>query len=119
MEFFKHTNRNFSYKFEGKPNQNDLYSEKLEKLFNINNLKIEQISDIQKNIAASAQKVFEIKLIEICNEIKDMNISKNLVYAGGCALNSLANKKIYDSKIFENIFIPYAPGDGGGQLDLL
>ena len=116
LEFFKHTNRNFSYKFEGKPNQNDLYSEKLENLFNINNLKIEQISDIQKNIAASAQKVFEIKLIEICNEIKDMNISKNLVYAGGCALNSLANKKIYDSKIFENIFIPYAPGDGGGSI---
>ena len=116
LEFFSHADSNFSYKFEGKPNQNNLYSEKLEKLFKINNLKINQISDVQKNIAASAQKVFERKLLEICNEIKDMNISKNLVYAGGCALNSLANKKIYDSKIFENIFIPYAPGDGGGSI---
>ena len=38
-----------------------------------------------------------------------MNISNNLVYSGGCALNSLANKKIHDSNIFKNIFIPYAP----------
>ena len=41
---------------------------------------------------------------------------KNLVYAGGCALNSLANKKIFDKKYFDNIFIPYAPGDGGGSI---
>ena len=45
-----------------------------------------------------------------------MNISKNLVYAGGCALNSLANKKIFESNLFNNIFIPYAPGDGGGSI---
>ena len=100
LEFFSHADNNFGYKFEGKPNQNNLYSEKLEKLFNINNLKTNKISDMQKNIAASAQKVFERKLLEICNEIKDMNISKNLVYAGGCALNSLANKKIYDFQNF-------------------
>ena len=45
-----------------------------------------------------------------------MDISKNLVYAGGCALNSLANKKIHETNLFENIFIPYSPGDGGGSI---
>ena len=29
---------------------------------------------------------------------KKMNISENLVYAGGCALNSLANKKLKSQK---------------------
>jgi carbamoyltransferase len=116
LDYFNHTNNNFSYKFEGQPNQNDLYNEKLEKLLNIKNLKVDQISDIHKNIAASAQKVFEKKLLEICNEIKEMKISENLVYAGGCALNSLANKKLFDSMLFKNIFIPYAPGDGGGSI---
>ena len=43
-------------------------------------------------------------------------ISENLVYAGGCALNSLANKKIFEKKYFNNVFIPYAPGDGGGSI---
>ena len=116
LDYFNFTSNNYSYKFEGKPNQNDLYNKKLEKLLNIKNLKLDQITDVHKNIAASVQKVFETKLLEICNEIKNMNISKNLVYAGGCALNSLANKKLFDSKLFNNIFIPYAPGDGGGSI---
>ena len=71
-----------------------MYSSDLEKLFSVQNLRIDEINDIHKNIASSAQKVFEKKLIEICDEIKRMNISDNLVYAGGCALNSLANKKL-------------------------
>ncbi len=116
LKYFKHTDKNFSYKFEGQPNQNDLYNFELEKLFNIDKLKIENITDIHKDIAASAQKVFEKKLMEICKDIKNMNISKNLVYAGGCALNSLANKKIHETNLFENIFIPYSPGDGGGSI---
>ena len=61
-------------------------------------------------------KKFLKKLIEICDDIKRMNISKNLVYAGGCALNSLANKKLHELKYFEKIYIPYAPGDGGGAI---
>ena len=116
LKYFNHIDKNFSYKFQGRPNQNDLYSKRLEELFNIKNLNIKEINQVQKNIAASAQKVFENKLLEICNKIKKMSISENLVYAGGCALNSLANKKLRESKIFNNIFIPYAPGDGGGSI---
>ena len=39
LKYFKHTNKNFSYKFEGQPNQNDLYNLELEKLLNIKDLK--------------------------------------------------------------------------------
>ena len=116
LKYFLHMKKDFSYKFEGKPDQNNLYSAELEKLFNIENLDTKEISSIHKNIAASAQRVFENKLLNICEDIKKMNISENLVYAGGCALNSLANKKIYENNFFKEIFIPYAPGDGGGSI---
>lgn len=116
LKYFNHTDKNFSYNFEGQPNQNDLYNLKLEELFDVKNLNSKNINNIHKDIAASAQKVFENKLIEICNDIQKLNISKNLVYAGGCALNSLANKKIKETNIFEKIYIPYSPGDGGGSL---
>lgn len=116
LNYFAHMKKNFSYKFEGKPDQNNLYNENLEKLLNIKNLDSNKITSIHKNIAASAQRVFEKKLLNICEDIKKMNISNNLVYAGGCALNSLANKKIYESNLFKDIFIPYAPGDGGGSI---
>mgnify|MGYP001253486757 CR=1 FL=1 len=116
LKYFNHTDKNYSYKFQGKPEQNNLFSNNLENLFNINNLNVDKISDLQKDLASSAQKIFEHKLFEIIKEIKNLNFSDNLVYAGGCALNSLANKKLHESNLFENIFIPYAPGDGGGSI---
>tara|TARA_B100000959_G_scaffold235059_1_gene253181 strand:+ start:211 stop:1950 length:1740 start_codon:yes stop_codon:yes gene_type:complete len=117
LKYFNHTGKNFSYKFSGKPNQSKILNDKIKELIKIDKLSTnENITEEQKNLAASAQKVFEQKLILIIEKIKKLNFSNNLVYAGGCALNSLGNKKIYDSKFFENIFIPYAPGDGGGSI---
>ena len=116
LDFFNHTKNDYSYKFEGKPKQNDLYNTKLENLLKVKNLKTDDIKQIHKDIAASTQKVFEIKLFNIIDEAKKLKISENLVYAGGCALNSLANEKLYESNFFKNIFIPYAPGDGGGSI---
>jgi len=117
LKYFNHTDKNYSYKFSGKPNQSKLMNNKIKELINVENLKINgKITELQKDLAASIQKIFENKLDNIIKKIKNLNFSKNLVYAGGCALNSLANKKLYDSKLFENIFIPYAPGDGGGAI---
>ena len=45
--------------------------------------------DFAKNIASSAQKIFEEALFKIINQYKGKN--ENLVLSGGCALNSLAN----------------------------
>ena len=36
--------------------------------------------------------------------------------SGGCALNSSANGKIKENLDIEKVFIPYAPGDGGGSI---
>ena len=116
LKYFNHAKNNFSYNFQGTPNQNQLYNDELENLFKVKNLQLDKITQKQKDIAASAQDVFEKKLLKICHEIKDMKISDNLVFAGGCALNSLANKKIFEKNIFKNIFIPYAPSDGGGSI---
>jgi len=116
LKYFNHTDKNYSYKFQGRPEQNNLFSSNLENLFNINALSTGNITDLQKDLASSVQKIFEHKLFEIIKEIKNLNYSDNLVYAGGCALNSLANKKIHESNLFKNIFIPYAPGDGGGSI---
>ncbi len=46
---------------------------------------------------------------------KEYNI-KNLCLAGGVALNCVANGKILEEKIFDNIWIQPAAGDAGGSL---
>ena len=114
LEYFNHIDKNFSYKFKGSPKQSKLLNKKFFSRLNLKNK-----SDFSKDkvdLACSVQKVFEQKLMLLIKKIEKINFSKNLVYAGGCALNSLANKKIYESKIFNKIFIPYAPGDGGGSI---
>ena len=46
---------------------------------------------------------------------EEFNI-KNLCLAGGVALNCVANGKILEKKIFDNIWIQPAAGDAGGSL---
>lgn len=114
LDFFNHTKNNFQYKFEGTPNQNFIFSNKI---FELLEIKDKKVSDIERaNIAYAVQKVYEKIFINICKEISNNNFSNNLVLSGGCALNSLANKKLFDENLFKNIFIPYAPGDAGGAI---
>ena len=112
LKYFNHHKNNFTYKFAGQPNQSIIFNEKIKMLFedDIN------LENFKANIASSIQNIFEDILIKIVTELSQKKFSDNLVYAGGCALNSLANKKIFDNKLFKKVFIPYAPGDGGGSI---
>ncbi len=119
LKYFNHTGKNFNYNFSGKPNQSIIFNEKIKNIFEINENDISdssEITELQMNLASSVQKIFEEKIAEIIKKIDKISFSKNLVYAGGCALNSLANRKFYDCNLFDDIFIPYAPGDGGGAI---
>ncbi|CAN1593622.1 COG2192 Predicted carbamoyl transferase, NodU family [Candidatus Pelagibacterales bacterium] len=117
LKYFNHYKNNFSYNFLGNPKQQNIYNDNLNLLFNIkNDLSNNNISDFQKDLAASTQVVFELKLKHILEYIAKIFKIKNLVFAGGCALNSLANGKILLNSNFSNIFIPYAPSDSGGAI---
>ena len=112
LKFFNHHNNNYLYNFSGIPNQSEIFNEEIYNLFkNEINTKT-----FKEDIASSIQNVFEDLLNLILLKCVKKKISKNLVYAGGCALNSLANKKIFEKKYFDKIYIPYAPGDGGGCI---
>ena len=76
----------------------------------------EKLTQFHMDIAASIQKVTEEIMIKLSRSIrKEYNI-KNLCLAGGVALNCVANGKILQEKIFDNIWIQPAAGDAGGSL---
>ena len=78
--------------------------------------KNDKISQFHMDIAASIQKVTEEIMIKLSKALrKEYNIS-NLCLAGGVALNCVANGKILQEKIFDNIWIQPAAGDAGGSL---
>ena len=110
-KYFNHTNKNFSYKFEGIPKQNKIYNEKIFEIFSR-----DLIKEKKAELAASIQKIYEFYLIKILKKAIKMYKSDNLCLSGGCALNSSANGKIKNELEFKNIFIPYAPADGGGAI---
>ena len=78
--------------------------------------KNEKISQFHMDIAASIQKVTEEIMIKLSKALREEYNIKNLCLAGGVALNCVANGKILEEKIFDNIWIQPAAGDAGGSL---
>ena len=68
------------------------------------------------DIAASIQRVTEEIVLKMVNFAQKQTGSKNLVMAGGVALNSVANGRIIREGPFENVFIQPAAGDAGGAI---
>ncbi|MDX1523640.1 MAG: carbamoyltransferase C-terminal domain-containing protein, partial [Anaerolineae bacterium] len=68
------------------------------------------------DIAASIQRVTEEIILKMVNFAHKQTGSKNLVMAGGVALNSVANGRIMREGPFENVFIQPAAGDAGGAI---
>jgi len=66
------------------------------------------------DIAAAAQMVYEQRLNQFMRMAKSITGKKNLVFMGGCALNSSANTLLW--KIFDKIWIMPNPGDAGSSL---
>jgi carbamoyltransferase len=68
------------------------------------------------DLAASIQLICEEIMIAMAGEAHRLTGSRNLVLAGGVALNCVANRKILGKSPFENIWIQPAAGDAGGSL---
>ena len=80
------------------------------------NSKEDKLTEFHMDVAASIQKVTEEVMIKMAKSLKNEFNHKNLCLAGGVALNCVANGKILEQKIFENIWIQPAAGDAGGSL---
>ena len=55
-------------------------------------------------------------MAKLAGNVKKLTGSRNLVLAGGVALNCVANGKILRSRLFDRIWIQPAAGDAGGAL---
>lgn len=71
------------------------------------------MSQFYCDIAASVQEITDDFLITIAKYTKEITGLSNLCMSGGVALNCKANGKLLSSKIFENIWVQPASGDGG------
>lgn len=70
----------------------------------------------EADIARSVQEVIEMVVLRQAAAVHKLTQQKNLVMAGGVALNCVANGVIQRANIFEKIWIQPAATDAGGAL---
>jgi carbamoyltransferase len=68
------------------------------------------------DLALAIQEVTEEIVLKLAKTAKELTGCKNLVMAGGVALNCVANGKLLRSGLFEDLWIQPASGDAGGAL---
>ncbi|MBN2789426.1 MAG: carbamoyltransferase [Candidatus Delongbacteria bacterium] len=75
-----------------------------------------EITQEYMDISLAIQTVTEDIFLKMAKHAKEITGSKNIVLAGGVALNSVANGKLLKEGVFENIWVQPASGDAGGAL---
>jgi carbamoyltransferase len=93
------TNRRFADLFDGPPRKPET-----------------EITTRERNLARSIQVVTEEIVTRMARHAQALTGERNLVMAGGVALNCVANGKILREGPFENLWIQPAAGDAGGAL---
>jgi carbamoyltransferase len=68
------------------------------------------------DVAASIQRLTEEIILKMANQLHRQTGLKNLVMAGGVALNSVANGRVMRETPFEQVYIQPNAGDAGGAL---
>lgn len=97
--------------------QNVMTGKKFEELFGMKRrIPEEKITRKYMDLASSIQNVTEEIVLKLAKHAKRVTGCRNLVLAGGIALNCVANGKLLREKIFDDIWIQPAAGDAGGAL---
>ncbi|MCM8786240.1 MAG: hypothetical protein NC899_08440, partial [Candidatus Omnitrophica bacterium] len=68
------------------------------------------------DMAYAIQKILEEILIKMAKYLKNISKEKYLVIGGGVGLNCVANSKLLEEKIFEDIWVQPAATDAGGAI---
>jgi carbamoyltransferase len=117
LPFFNHCAEGFTMAWDGcEPKIGRVFSRKMEDLLGPARHPDEDIEKYHENLAASLQATYEQAFFHLLNSIYEKTKIKNLCLAGGCAMNSVANGKIFDRTPFEEVYIQAAAGDAGGAL---
>src|SRR4029079_14672849 len=98
---------------DGEPSQGRIFTQALEALLGPARVPGEELTQRHKDLAASLQLVYEERFFALVRALQRRTGAKRLALAGGCAMNSLANGRLFDRTDVEEVFIQSAAGDAG------
>jgi carbamoyltransferase len=117
LRYFRHLSEGVDMTWDdGSPRLGLVFSAELERLLGPSRRVDEELAQRHKDLAASMQRVYESRFFSLARLALRLARSKRLCLAGGCALNSLANGRLFENCDVEEVFIQSAAGDSGTSL---
>ncbi len=117
LKFFRHHIENVSYTWQDcAPEVGTLYRRALVDLLGPPRQRHEPLEQKHKDIARSVQATYEKAFFALLRALHEQHPSDNLAVVGGCAMNSVANGKVYRRTPFKKMYCPAAAGDAGGAI---
>jgi carbamoyltransferase len=117
LEYFRHHREAISYQWaSGSPEFGDLFSPALEKLLGPRRHPEDPLLDRHRDIARSVQAMYEEAFFHLIGPLQRRSGLSDIALAGGCAMNSVANGKIWPTTPFRRVHVRSAAGHAGGAI---
>ncbi|HVT18464.1 MAG TPA: carbamoyltransferase C-terminal domain-containing protein [Thermoanaerobaculia bacterium] len=117
LRYFRHLSEGVDMTWnDGAPVLAPLFTPALEELLGPARHPGEELTQRHQDIAASLQQIYEERFFALARALTRRTGLKRLALAGGCAMNSLANGKLFERAGVEQVFIQAAAGDAGTAL---
>jgi carbamoyltransferase len=117
LKYFRHHTDNVSYSWNDcAPEVGKLYRPILIDLLGPERDPNQPLEQRHKDLARSAQVMYEEAFFALLNALHRQRPSPHLALSGGCAMNSVANGKVYLRTPFRKMYLPAAAGDAGGAI---
>lgn len=117
LKYFRHHREAVPYSWDnGSPEVGTLFTPELESLLGPTRQKTEPLTQRHKDIARSVQAMYEEAFFALLGGLHSKYQCDNLTLSGGCAMNSVANGKVYARSPFRHVYIQSAAGDAGGAI---
>lgn len=117
LDYFRHVSEKVESEWEnGEPSVGRLFSPALETLLGPARQQGDELTQRHKDLARSIQAMYEKAFFHLLNSLHKRHKLDAVTLAGGCAMNSVANGKIYANTPFKRVYIQSAAGDAGGAI---
>ena len=117
LAYFRHATEKVDYEWDGgAPVVGTLYAPALNELLGPARGASEELTQRHRDIARSAQAMYEEAFFHLLSHLHARYRLDALCLAGGCAMNSVANGKVYARSPFRRLYVQAAAGDAGGAI---